>query len=227
MTGGARSRSRTMLLATSGASLIAWYIPGAFVITYPIRLFVTLVHEAAHGIATILTGGIVHRITLAPSGSGLTESMGGLPIIIYPAGYLGTAAIGAALLLLSRSSSGRNTLLLMGAGTLAITLLWVRNPFGVLTGVTLAIAIAALVRMLPAPAAQFAASFLAVQLCLNALLDVRSLLWMTTHADIPNDAVFMAERFGLAPWFWAILWSVVTLLILAAALRAYWRPRRG
>ncbi len=220
-------RARRMLMAASGASVLFWYIPGAFVITYPIRLFVTLVHEAAHGIAAVLSGGIVHRITVAPSGSGLTEALGGMPLLIYPAGYLGAAAAGAGLLLLTRRIRGRATLVIMAALTLAITLMWVRNLFGLAVGFGLALTIAGLVRWLPNAAADFAAAFLAVQLCLNAVLDVRGLLWLTTATEVPNDAVFMARTFGLAPWFWALVWSAITLVILFAALRAYWRPSRS
>ena len=219
--------ARRLLLAASGGSVLFWYIPGAFIITYPIRLFVTLIHEAAHGAAAVLTGGIVHRISLAPSGSGLTETLGGMPLIIYPAGYLGAAATGAGLLLLTRRSRGRATLVIMAALTLAITVLWVRNLFGFGAGLGIAIILAGLVRWLPASGADFAASFLAVQLCLNALLDVRSLVWLTTATEVPNDAVFMAQAFGLAPWFWAIAWSGITLAILFAALKAYWRPARA
>jgi len=220
-------RSRRMLIAASGASVLFWYIPGAFVVTYPIRLFVTLVHEAAHGVAAVLSGGVVHRITIAPSGSGLTEAIGGMPLMIYPAGYIGAAAAGAGLLLLTRRIRGRPTLVIMAALTLAITLLWVRNLFGLGVGFGLAFVIAALVRWLPKEAADFAASFLAVQLCLNAILDVRGLLWLTTATEVPNDAVFMARTFGLTPWFWAIVWSGITLVILIGAMRAYWRPARS
>jgi hypothetical protein len=209
----------------SGTSVLAWYIPGAFLVTYPVRLFVTLIHEAGHGIATVLTGGVVRSISIAPTGSGLTESAGGVAMLIYPAGYIGAAAVGAAFLVMGRHHSGRTALLFMGACVLAITLLWVRNPFGLLTGLALTLIIGGLVRWLPARASDFAASFLAVQLCLNAVLDVRSLLWMTTQGDYPNDAVFMAQMFGLAPWFWALLWSCVTLVILLVGLRLFWAPR--
>lgn len=216
-----------MLLATSAASLVCWYIPGAFIVTYPIRLFVTLVHEAGHAVAAVLTGGTVASIMIAPSGSGLTQTLGGIPLLIYPAGYVGAAAAGAGLLLLSRWRNGRNALVLMAAAVLAITLMWVRNPFGFVTGIGIVVVLAALVRWLSGPVADFTASFLSVQLCLNALLDVRGLLWLTTATDVPNDAVFMAEMFGLAPWFWALVWSLITLGILFVALRHYWRPRRA
>jgi hypothetical protein len=216
-----------MLLAASGVSVLCWFIPGAFLVTYPIRLFVTFVHEAAHGVATVLTGGVVGSIALDPSGSGLTDSSGGMPLFIFPAGYIGTAGAGALLLLLSRRHRGRSTLILMAGTTLAITLLWVRNPFGFVTGLVLTAILGALVRWLPRDGADFAASFLAVQLCLNAVLDLRGLLWLTTSTSGANDATSMASHFGLTPWFWALLWAAASLAVLIAALRAYWRPARG
>lgn len=224
---GDTRRSRSLLLGTTAASVVFWYIPGAFIVVYPIRLFVTLIHEAAHAIATILTGGVVQRVVIDPGGSGLTESLGGLRLLIYPAGYIGTAAFGALLLMLARPRQGRGTLAALAVVVLGVTLLWVRDPFTLIVGIALAVALLILRRALPGRAADFAASFLAVQLCLNAVLDVRTLLWMTTTTGAPNDAVFMAHSFGLAPWFWAVLWSAASVCILALALKVAWRRSRG
>src|SRR5512138_2080710 len=91
----ARHQPRVLLLAGAVASVVLWYLPGAGVVLYPLRLFVTLVHEGAHALATVLTGGSVDSITIWPSGSGLTMSVGGSPVLVLMAGYLGTALAGA------------------------------------------------------------------------------------------------------------------------------------
>ena len=222
------SNARRLLAAATALSLIVSFIPGAEIVTYPIRLFSTLVHEGGHALATIVTGGSVNQIWVFPNTSGLTESLGGFGPLIYSGGYLGTAAIGAAALLMSRRrGSGRRGTILIALAVLAVTILWVhpwnKGAFGFAIGLGIAGLLVVAARILSEPAAQFLTSFLAVQLSLNALYDVRDLLWMTTRTTAGNDAVFMSQAYGLWPWFWAATWAVGAVIILGATLRAYWR----
>lgn len=225
---GAAPNTRRLLVAATILSAVLWYIPGAEVVTYPIRLFVTLIHEGGHAAMTLLTGGQVERIALDARANGLTMSLGGLPFLIYMAGYLGTTVFGAlSLQIARRAGKGPHTLGVMAGAALALTLLWVRNGFGFGAGLGIAVVLLLLARYLSRTAADFAAAFLSVQLCLNALFDLRNLLFMTTVMGGDNDAVFMARMYGLTPWFWAILWAVGACAILFGALRAYWgRSRR-
>ncbi len=224
----ARGRpGRTTLLLSSVVSVGLWYVPGAFLVVYPVRLFVTLVHEAAHAGVAVLTGGVVGSISVDPGGSGLTQTQGGLPLLIYPAGYVGAASLGALLLMLVAPRKGRATLGALAVLLIGVTLLWARDPFTVTVGVVLSCVLLLLRRFLPSPAADFAVGFLAVQLCLNAILDVRTLLWLTTSTGAPNDAVFMARNFGLVPWVWALLWAAFSVALLVTALRVSWSSTRA
>jgi len=225
--------ARWLLIAATLLSVALWYIPGAEVIAYPIRFFTTIVHEGGHALATLLSGGGVERIAVHPDTSGITLSLGGWPFLVYMAGYVGATLFGAACLLLGRrAGSGRGGLVLMAALVLLITGLWMRpigDPsarFGFAMGLVVAGTLLCAARFLAEPRAAFLFAFLSVQLCLNALLDVRNLVWMTTHTRADNDAVFMAQAYGLAPWFWAFLWAGCALAILWVALRAYWQEDR-
>ncbi|HXG24802.1 MAG TPA: M50 family metallopeptidase [Chthonomonadales bacterium] len=221
------ANARRLLIAATLLSAVLWYIPGAELVTYPIRLFVTLIHEGGHAAITLLTGGQVERIALDARANGLTLSLGGLPFLIYMAGYLGTTVFGAlSLQITRRPGSGPLALGMMAGVALVLTLLWVRNGFGFGAGLGIALVLLLLARYLRQPAADFAAAFLSVQLCLNALFDLRNLLFMSTVLGGDNDAVFMARMYGLTPWFWAILWAVGAGAILLGALRAYWGGSR-
>jgi hypothetical protein len=44
---------------------------------YPLRLFVTYVHEAGHAIMTLLTGGRIHEFVVSADGSGHVVSSNG------------------------------------------------------------------------------------------------------------------------------------------------------
>lgn len=220
------SQGRRLLLSASAASVLLWYVPGLEYLVYPFKLFVTIIHEGCHGLATVLTGGIVEGIAIFPDGSGVTRSMGGDAPIITMAGYLGATVCGAlALQLVRRRGGGSLACAVIGAGLLVVTLLWVRNLFGIVAGLVLSAAILSCLRIPSAPVREFLGSFFSVQLCLNALFDLRVLLTLTAQTNAPTDAVFMSERLGLSPAFWAGLWAVSAVVILGIALRAFWsRP---
>ena len=61
-----------LLVFASLLTLALWFIPYAGVITWPVRQFVTLLHEAGHAVAVLATFGQVHRIALDWNGSGVT-----------------------------------------------------------------------------------------------------------------------------------------------------------
>ena len=53
-----------LLVMASLLTVVLWFIPFAGVITYPISLFGTFIHEAGHAIAALITLGSVERITM-------------------------------------------------------------------------------------------------------------------------------------------------------------------
>jgi hypothetical protein len=210
------------VVATAGLG----FVPAAELILYPLRLFVTIVHEGAHALAALATGGHVESIVLLPTGSGLTRAAPGALGLYYMSGYVGTVAAGAAgLWLCRRERMGRLVLAGLGLLTAALTVLWIRNLFGFAAGAGIAGVLLLAAWRLPRPGADLVAAFLSVQLVLNAVLDIRTLLFLTTSTTLENDAVFMARAFGGPPWFWAGAWAMVSAAILVGALRAYLRRR--
>ena len=63
-------------------------------ILYPVRLFVTFLHEFGHAIGAVLTGGAVEDVQINADGSGFTRSRGGSIPITIMGGYLGSAIFG-------------------------------------------------------------------------------------------------------------------------------------
>ena len=88
------------------AAIIIWFVPGLNILIWPVKIFVVIIHEGCHAMLTVLTGGGVEGISINPAGSGQTISLGGDPLFIIPAGYLGATLFGAFTLLLS-AGSGR------------------------------------------------------------------------------------------------------------------------
>jgi hypothetical protein len=117
---------------------------------------------------------------------------------------------------------------MIGAYIALVTLLWANNPFDnlftLVTGITLSVLFFIGAAKLSAKAAGFLVSFLAVQCCLNAIGDLRILLYLTS--EMPgqdNDAVFMYQHYHMSPTFWAVLWGISAIAILSLSLWSYLR----
>ncbi|HZO87769.1 MAG TPA: M50 family metallopeptidase [Chthonomonadaceae bacterium] len=222
--------SRRLLLVATLVTLALWFVPYSNYLLYPLRLFIIFIHESGHALAALLVGGSVASLTVAPNGSGVTQTLIApwARWLVYSGGYLGTALFGAVLLQVGRlarwRSAGRTVLYTIAFVLLALTLLWAwRSPFTLITGLALAAVMWALARYTSPQAANFAAAFLAVQCSLNALGDLSDLFAITTHNLGDSDAKFMADAYLLPPTFWAVLWAAMAVLLLAVSLRSYWR----
>jgi len=217
-----------MLVLASSATLALWFVPYAEIVAYPLRLFVTLVHEAAHAVAALVTGGSVIYIRIQPDGGGVTATRGGAAPIISSAGYVGAVLYGSALLSWCRQP--RRARVVLGAtalGVAAMTLAFVRPMlgFGFLVGAAWSLALGFAWRIASGRIAQFLVGFLAVQSCLNALFDLKH-LFVLSAAEAPTDALAMQELTRIPALVWVLLWTGVALGLLVVALRGYGRARR-
>lgn len=223
-------KARQVLLFATLLTVILNFVPYAEFVLYPIRLFVTFVHESGHALATLLSGGSVASLNVHPDGSGVTQSAVS-PIwlwLVYSGGYLGTAIFGAILLQIGRlghrANAGRITLGIMGVALLLIAPIWGwRDPFTLVSGLALGGILLSMAKFLPLRGAEFAATFLAVQCSLNALLDLKILFHLTAMGSAHNDAAFMQNTYAVPAIVWASLWGAVAMVILAFSLRGYWR----
>ncbi len=217
------------LLLATGLSVIVSLLPVISAALYPLRLFVTFIHEGSHALAALLTGGHPAQIAVQPDASGVTYSFGGWSLIIVMAGYLGASAYGAAMLALARRPSAARFILgVSGAVVLLLDALLVRNLFGFGWGILIGAGLALAARRLPPKAAELTAMFLGVQCVVNSLYDLKTLIGLSVLPNGPvSDAVLMSQIIPLPPFVWAALWGVLSLAVLSAALRPYWRDARA
>jgi hypothetical protein len=229
----------TLLLTAAAISIILWFIPFAEILTFPFRIFVTFIHEGGHAIAALLTGNSVGSLSVATNASGETyTSQGGTisQMLVASAGYVGSMTYGALLLVLIRRSVAARVVLIGSAGlVLALTLIyglfmplvsgtaWSGIPFTILAGMLLTAGLLLIARYARARVASFFVSFLAVQCILNALLDLKTVFFLSSPfaTSVPTDAVNMASATGIPAVFWAVLWIVFALGILWLAMRLY------
>ena len=241
----ARPQAMTLLLAAV-ISIALWFIPYAEILSYPFRIFVTFIHEGGHAIAALLTGNSVQSLSVAMNGSGETYTTQGgwfSQMFVSSAGYIGAMTFGALLLVLIRRAVAARLVLLGSAGVvLALTIIfgvvkplfagvWLSLsglPFTLFAGVLLSAGLFAVARFASARVATFVVSLLAVQCVLNALLDLKTVFFLSSPfaATVPTDALNMANTTGVPAIFWAGLWIAFSVLILLVAIKQYVASRQ-
>lgn len=227
----AAKRGSSLLYIVLAAVLvgIVGSVPFGQDLLYPFSLFVTLVHETSHALAATATGGQVQRIAVSPDLSGVTVTRGGWQWLIAPTGYLGATIVGAALLVTRLRYARWAFGLLTVVPLLALVLFHPGSFFTVAWAVAYVAALGGVAWKLSGRALEFLLVLLGVESGLNAFRDLTTLfLLSTSRADIQTDAVNMARVVPLPSTFWAISWTVLSVLILSGALlRVVRRERRG
>ncbi len=226
----------TALLIAAAVSIALWFIPFAELLNYPFRLFVTFIHEGGHALAALFTG--VQSLSVAMNASGETyTTKGGLfsQVFISSAGYLGSMAFGSLLLVLIRRSVA-SRLVLAGSALLVFGLTLIFGlikpvfagalsgiPFTLVAGTLLAVGLFAVARLASPRVAAFFVSFLAVQCILNALLDLKTVFFLSSPfaPSVQTDAVNMANATGIPAIFWTIIWIAVAFGMLWFVMRLY------
>ncbi|MEP7272343.1 MAG: M50 family metallopeptidase [Acidobacteriota bacterium] len=212
------------LLAASALTIALWFIPFASFAVYPFRIFVTFIHEGGHALATLATFGSVERVVIHPNGSGETYSLGGLQLLIANAGYLASTLFGAGLLVLCRrGKNARAALGVTAAIILALTVFFAGNVFSWIAGIVLTIGLVLFASTANVRVAHFFLSFLAIQCCLNALFDLRTILLISTLTNSPSDAYNLERLTHIPALLWASVWVVASAVVLWIALRAHVR----
>jgi len=111
-------------LSTYGG-LLGWKV------LYPIRLFVTFLHEFGHAAGALITGGAVEYIEIETNSAGVTSTFNGNRSVILMGGYIGSAIFGNLLFYIGarRHSWVKPTLVLVIAAMLITGFIWYNSLF--------------------------------------------------------------------------------------------------
>jgi Peptidase M50B-like len=214
--------SLIFLIGASLLTLVISLIPLARMVVYPLRLFVTFIHEGGHALAALATFGSVEGLVIYANASGVTYTRGGFQLAIASAGYLASTAYGAGLLVLCRDGGNTKAVLTVTAGLiLGLTGLYASDTFSWVTGIVLSGGLIFIALIAGNRLAHFFLSFLAVQCCLNALFDLQTLFLISATTNGHSDARLMEELTWIPSTIWALLWLALSILVLVIALRSY------
>lgn len=226
-----RLRALGIAAVASFLVFLFWNISALNFIVYPLKLFVTFVHEAGHCAAAILTGGAVRSFHVSADMSGLATTAGGVRAVILPAGYLGAALFGSALFYVVNRfpRSIRGFSFALGLATLLFTLLFARpdesgNPMAILVGVAFGgLLLFAAIRLKPW-INLLLLNILAISTGLDAVMDIWRLLGSigASRGAVHNDAAaFQREVIPFLPAsVIAFIWCLLAAGMFAAA--CYW-----
>ncbi|MCG9730664.1 M50 family metallopeptidase [Shewanella sp. Isolate13] len=203
---GAPGRTRFLL-----ELFIAFIVTRLPFVSIPFKWLESYFHELSHGLATIISGGVVSHIELFPNGAGLCFSQGGWPLLIGFAGYFGAALWGYLIFMFATWPRGiRVSFAILGGAVVLTILLWARDLLTISILVTLAVLF-----LLPLKLKQnqFLASGLrviALMIILNALASPVVLLGL----EGLGDANMLAQQSWVPAWVWVGVWLVTSALML-------------
>jgi hypothetical protein len=155
----------------------------------------------------------------------MAYTAGGTGCLILPAGYLGTALFSAGLILLGGIENIAPYVLGTLGGFLILFVLFYgrTSTLALLSGLFLGLGFIGVAGWTHEDWSIFCLNFLAISGGLTAISDLRSLTWMTRFRfPIKNDADDMAHTVGCPALFWAVLWFLMSVVILGAAILLTW-----
>lgn len=202
-----------------GALWLLWDTP----VVYPLKIFVVLLHEVSHAVAAVATGGSIQRIVLDPNQGGATYTLGGSAFLTLSAGYLGSLGWGALMVEAARARRIRSDLVngAVGGLVVALTVLFVRNLFGLAFGTLFGLALVGASRKLSVAANRSLLLTLGLTSSLYAILDIKSDILDRPHLE--SDAHMLADLTGIPTVVWGVLWIGVALGVTFFLLRRAYR----
>lgn len=191
-------------------------------ILHPFKILTVFLHELGHATAVWLTCGKVTGMEVHPNEGGVTKYVGGLALIVIPAGYLGSAVWGSALVVASANTLASE----IAAGVLIfflfVFLFFAENGylrvlnlgFIVLLGGTLAC------QMLNwtngVNVLEYLTLFIGTMSCLFSIYDIYDDL--ISRRVNESDASKFAEMTKTSSRCWGIIWGVMALCTLIGAV---------
>lgn len=179
---------------------------------YPVRIFVTILHELGHALGGIITGGKVEYVRINYDGSGLASVLGGNIPIIVMGGYVGSALFGNILFYIGVKAGkmARVTLYLIGAIMIFSALFWFSHLFSSISQIIfglVAIGLAYKKWIMPE---------------ILMFLGIASLVYIIQdfNGGPSSDLALYAERVRfLSPKIWSYIWLGIVLILTAFNIR--------
>lgn len=186
---------------------------------YPIRMFVTFLHEFGHAIGAIITGGSVESVRINANGSGATTTFNGNLSIILMGGYIGSALFGNILFYIGAKHTKlvKPVMALLISALLITGFVWFNSVFTTF----ILIAFAAALFLLG-----FKTSFGRDILMLLGLASVIYIIQDTAAGPSSDLQAFEREMILFPAKFWMYIWLFIALGLIALNLRLLFKAEK-
>ncbi|TDH64829.1 uncharacterized protein CCR75_000596 [Bremia lactucae] len=197
-----------------------WRVP----ILHPFKILTVFLHELGHATAAWLTCGSVKGMEVHPDEGGVTKTVGGLQWVILPAvrgghGYLGSALWGMALTIASADKTASEVATGILIFFLLLFIFYAHNNYLRILNFCFILLLAGLMALnigTTFDALQYVTLFLGVMSCLFSVYDI----WddLISRRINESDASVFAKLTHTSSRCWGIIWGLLALVTLAAAV---------
>lgn len=231
ITGLTRSRLMVAFGLAVAVSIGLGLVPWGRKVVYPFALFGTWAHEMGHGIGGLITGNSFRELELYRSLGGqalIAGADGWSQVLVSSLGLVGPALLGAVVMVSgSRVTTAPFVLSALAAAIALSTVIWIRNAFGFIAMLAIAVALGVVARFGSSIVRLVVAQLLAVQLALAAWSSRDYLFTSGFERDgyHKSDTQRIADELFLPYWFWGALLGGVSIAVLVWAFWIAWlRP---
>lgn len=188
-------------------------------LVYPLKIFVVLLHEISHAIASVATGGGIEKITLDPRQGGACHCFGGNAFITLSAGYLGSLLWGGAMFSAARSDKVKTSWVngFIGAMVVALTVFFVRGGFGMIFGIAFGLTMIFVSKQMGSAVNRGLLLTLGLTSALYAILDIKS--DVLDRPNIQSDAAMLSEITGVSTTIWGLIWISIAIAVSVWLMR--------
>ena len=181
-------------------------------IMYPLKLFVTFLHEFGHAFGALITGGEVVGFVVNEYGSGVTTTRGGNRAIIIMGGYIGSAIFGNLLFYIGarREKFTQATLYIVGVLMLVISFVWFSSWFTTGFLIVFSLALFILARLTN------------LDQIITMFLGLASILYIIQDFNVgpSSDLAAYADLFVFIPSsVWMYVWLIIVLILFVLNIR--------
>jgi hypothetical protein len=229
-----RRRARQALLWSTIATAALYLVPFGFWIAYPLTLWSTFMHELGHGLAALAVGGRFEQLAIYSDASGVAAysgvdgSVG--RAIVAAGGLVGPPIFATMAFVAGRSTRvARVCLGLLAVSLLLLTVLFVRNAFGLGFALAVVAALGWVTWRKTPETAQFVLLFLGVQSALSVFSRGDYLFTetaVTGAGAMPSDTAQIAAALGGSYWMWGLAVGVFSVLVIVGGITWFWRMSR-
>lgn len=191
------------LLLAMALYLFLSYLPGLNIITFPIEILCTFLHEFGHAFFSLVSGGHVHSLCVNMDGSGVTTTSGGSQGLITMGGYVGSAVFGNIMLRMSTETRASVSLKALSGVMLLTSFFWFDNL--VTTGALLIFSVG-LFLLSKTKLCSFIMSFIGVACVVYIIQDF--------NVGPSSDLQAYESEVGLFPAsVWMYIWLVIVIVM--------------